>query len=114
MITFCLVAFICTFSNATCQFQTLARGHQLVARITLLVAHAFALVGVEFQWSGAVTLAHTATSLYVEVELLVRTSVALLVASAFTRVRVIFLLIGAARYMFTFALAGIGVEFLSA
>lgn len=82
VITLCLVAFILSLSNATCQLQAFARGHQLVAWTTLLVTHALALVSVEFQWSWTVTLTDAATSLYVKVEVLVGTCVAVLLTSA--------------------------------
>ena len=110
MVTFCLEAFALSLSNAACQLHTLARGHQLVARLTLLVAHALAVVCIELERSSALTFTDTATSIVVEVEVLVGTRMAPFVAFALARIHIELLLVRAGLYGLTLALAGVSVE----
>ena len=73
MITCGHLTFICTLSHTTCQLHTFTGGHQLVARITFLVAHTLTILSVQFQGSWALSLAHTTTSRVVKVKVLVGT-----------------------------------------
>lgn len=76
------VALLVTLRHTARQLQALTGRHQLVARLTPLVAHALALLHVQFEGGRAVTLAHTATPVHVEVEVLVGAVMAVLLALA--------------------------------
>lgn len=110
MVTLCLATLAGTNGHTARQFEALARRCQLVAWPTRLVADALALLLVQNQWGGAVTLAHAATPLVVEVESLVRAGVASLVTSALARVAVELLLVRTCGLVFALALARVSVE----